>query len=129
MSERSVYRWLRRTPLGVLAVGTALSFVGAGMLLGGAYLALTRGDSGWMVWLTACAVGPLLLYVAVHVLRLTHWAWLALVLLLSLLMATAAWRVVVSPRLRAASLAELAVEAAALAYLRRPSVRRAFHRS
>jgi hypothetical protein len=120
--------WLRRAPLGVLAIGFALLLLGSGFVLGGLYLALTRGGEGWMPWLAAIAIGPLLLYFSIHVLRLSRWAWLVLVGLGALLLASALIRFLQAGPHPFAPLTEIAIEAAVLGYLTRPRIRRAFGR-
>jgi hypothetical protein len=97
-------------------------------MAGGIYLALTREDGGWMAWLAALAVGPLILYIAVHVIRLSHWAWLALVGLAALLIASAVIRLFFQGPHPVVPLVEIAIEAASLLYLTRPRVRQAFGR-
>ena len=62
------------------------------------------------------------------VVRLTHWAWLAMVLVLALLFASSAWRLWVSPPPPVVPLVEMTLELACLAYLSRPRVRGAFAR-
>ena len=119
---------VRRAPFGVLALGAALVLLGAGFMLGGVYLAVSRPAAGWMPWAAALAVGPLLLYVALHLVRLSRWAWLALTALTALLLASALARLLLATRGPFAPLPELLVEAGTLAYLARPAIRRAFGR-
>ena len=127
-NPRSSGAWLRRAPLGILVIGFALSLLGAGFLVGGAYLAVTRPDTGWMAWLGIIAVGPLLLYIAFHVVRLSPWTWLALIGLAVLLLVSAIARLFLAGTPPLAPLPEIAVELAALGYLTRLRVRRAFGR-
>lgn len=117
---------IRGAPLGVLILCALLFFVGAGLALGGFYLAIAREEPGWMPWAMSLAVGPTALYLALHLLRRTHWAWSATVALLGLLLASSAVRAVSAPNFAPA--AELAVETTLLLYLTRPRVRRAFGR-
>jgi hypothetical protein len=114
--------------VGVLAIGFALLLLGSGFVLGGLYLELSRGGGGWMPWLAILAVGPLLLYISSHVLRLSRWAWLALVGLGGLLLASALVRLLLAGPHPLAPLTEMAVEAGVLGYLTRPRIRRAFGR-
>lgn len=116
----------RGAPLGVLILCAILFFLGAGLVLGGFYLALARRDAGWMPWVVALVVGPTALYLALHLLRLTSWAWLTAVALVALLGASSLLRALGSPDSPVAPLVELGVEAVCLLYLLRPSVRRAF---
>lgn len=120
--------WLRRAPLGILVVGFALLLLGAGFVAGGVYLGLARADTGWVAWGGAVVIGPLLFYVAVHLLRLSSWAWLALVGLMALLLASALARFLLAGPHPLAPLLEMCVEIVLLVYLTRPSVRRAFGR-
>jgi hypothetical protein len=114
--------------VGVLAIGFALLLLGSGFVLGGLYLALARGGGGWMPWLAILAIGPLLLYISSHVLRLSRWAWLVLVGLGGLLLTSALVRLLLAGPHPLAPLTEIAVEAAVLGYLSRPRIRRAFGR-
>jgi hypothetical protein len=116
---------LRRTPAGMLVLAALLALFGAGLVLGAAYVALARRDVSWVVWASALAVGPLTLYVALHLARRTHWAWLALVMVLVMLLASSAWRLVAAAGLALSPIAEIASEVLALAYLLRPGVRAA----
>ena len=124
-------RWselLRRPPVGVLVLGGLLAFLGAGFILGAAYFTLAGPELGWTAVLTGVGAGPLALYVAIHLVRLTHWAWLAMVLVLLLLLASSAWRLVVSPPPPTVPVLEIVAELFGLAYLTRPGVRGAFTR-
>lgn len=116
---------LRRTPAGVLILAALLALFGAALVLGAVYLALARRDVGWVVWASALAVGPLTLYVALHLARRTHWAWLALVMVLVMLLASSVWRLLAAPGLAISPIAEIIAELAALVYLLRPRVRAA----
>lgn len=118
--------WLGRAPIGVAALAMVLALLGAGLLLGGAYLATVRRELSWIVHASALALGPIVLYFAVQLLRLARWTWLAMILLLVLLAASSAFRASVSGGLPTASVLELVVEAVLLAYLARRPVRRAF---
>ena len=112
--------------MGVLVLAALLSFAGAGLMAAALYLAVTRAAEGWPLWAAALLFGPLLLYLASGLVRLARWAFLAMVALLLLLAATAVVRAVSSPSTWVSPLVELLVEAAALAYLLRPRLRRRF---
>jgi hypothetical protein len=119
---------LRRPPVGVLVLGGLLAFLGAGFVVGAAYFTLAEPGVGWVPLLTGAGAGPLALYVAIHLIRLTHWAWLAMVLALALLLASSLWRLAVAPPPPVAPVLEIVVELLGLAYLTRPGVRGAFAR-
>lgn len=112
--------------MGVLALAALLGFMGAGFVLGGAYL-VVAGEVGWVA-AAAAGAGPVLLYVALHLVRLTRWSWSALVLLFVLLILSSAARALGGGGDVAVPLVELGVELACLAYLLRPRIRRAFGR-
>lgn len=116
----------RRAPAGVLVLSGMLLFLGAGLIVSGTYLAITRPSVGWLAGLSAVALGPLVIYVALHVVRLTHWAWLVLVLVMVMLFLSSCVRLLASPELTAAPVAELLAEIAALVYLARKPVRDVF---
>lgn len=120
---------VRRVPAGVLVLAAVLFLVGSGMVLGGAYLAIARRDAGWMAWSTALILGPAVLYAAFHLLRLTRWIWLAMVMLLGLLLVSSLLRALTSPETPVSPLVEMAAEIGFLVYLHRPAVRRAFGRA
>lgn len=119
---------MRRAPVGVLAMGGLLCFLAAGLVLGGSYLALSRPDSGWVSWAAVLVAGPALLYLGLHLTRLTPWAWRAAVFLLLLLLASSIVRAITEPAAGMSPLGEIAVELAILIYLLRKPVRRAFGR-
>lgn len=119
---------LRGAPTGVVVLGTLLLFLAAGCVVGGAYLGLARGGAGWVAWATALVAGPVILYLALHLVRLSRWAWQALVGMLLLLLASSAARAIGDAGFPIAPLVEIAAEATALAYLLRPGVRGAFGR-
>ena len=124
-------RWgemLRRPPAGVLVLAGLLAFLGAGFVVGAAYLALARPDPGWLLLAIGLGAGPLALYVALHLLRLTRWAWLAIVMADALLLASSSWRLLTAPERPAVAIAEIVLELLALVYLSRLRVRRAFTR-
>lgn len=120
---------LQRAPVGVLVLGALLFLLGAGLVLGGAYLGISRPDAGLLPWVAALLVGPLLFYASLHLVRLTPWAWLAMVLVLVLLLISSVVRAVVSPQEPLSPLFEGVVEGAVLIYLARPHVRAAFGRA
>lgn len=96
------------------------------MVLGGIYFTVTEPGRGWMPLLTGVVLGPLFGYMAYHLLRLTGWAWLTLVLLTVLLLASSIILTFITPDLSRHPLVEIAAEVLLLVYLMRPSVRGAF---
>lgn len=124
-------RWalrLGRVPLGVLVLGAVLAFLGAGLLVAGVYLAVARADVGRLAAAATIIVGPLAVYVALSLVRLARWAWLAIILLLTLLLGSSVVRLVYSPGLPMESIGEIALEIVSLLYLGRRRVRGAFDR-
>ena len=120
---------LRSAPLGVLVLSMMLGLLGAGIMIAGAYLGLTRPGAGWGVWVGAVAVGPLILFVGMRLLSLATWTWSMLVMLLVLLLLSSCARAVLTPGvLPTVPMVEIVLELAALAYLATPRVRRAFGR-
>lgn len=120
---------IRRAPLGVLVLSMVLGLLGAGIMVAGIYLGLSRPGAGWGVWLGAVAAGPLILFVALRLLSLASWTWATLVMLLVLLLISSCIRAVMTPGLLpAVPTVEIALELVALAYLASPSVRGAFGR-
>lgn len=119
---------MRRAPVGVLAMGGVLCFLAAGLVLGGSYLAISRPDAGWVSWASLLIAGPGLLYLGLHLTRLTPWAWLAVVILLVMLMASSLVRAVTEPAAGVSPIGEIAFELLVLVYLMRRPVRRAFGR-
>lgn len=120
---------MRRAPVGILAMGALLCFLAAGLVLGGSYLALSRADAGWVPWAAVLVAGPALLYLGLHLTRLTSWAWLAMVLLFVLLLGSSIFRALTEPAAGVSPLGEIGVELAVLAYLARRPIRRAFGRA
>lgn len=114
--------------MGVITLSALLAILGGASLVGGLYLGLT-GATAWPAWLTALVVGPVALYLAVRLLTLTRWAWLALVVLCTLLLVSSCARLLLLPGLYVAPVAELLVEVGVLVYLWRPAVRAAFRRA
>ena len=124
-------RWselLLRPPIGVLVLAGLLSVLGAGFVVGAAYLTLAGPEVGWVPLAMGLGAGPLSLFVAIHLVRLTHWAWLAMVLVLLLLLASSIWRLWVSPPPPTVPVLEIVLELLGLTYLSRPRVRGAFAR-
>ena len=117
---------VRRAPLGVLVLGALLAFLGAGFVVAAAYFALAGPEVGWVPLLMGMGAGPLALYVALHLIRLTHWAWLAMVLVLLLLIGSSVWRLLVTPPPPTVPVLEIVLELLGLLYLARPRVRGAF---
>jgi hypothetical protein len=119
---------VRRTPLGVLVLGGLLGFLGAGFVVGAAYFTIAGPEVGWVPIVMGVVAGPLALYVAMHLVRLTHWAWQAMVLVLALLLGSSVWRLWVSPPPPTVPVLEMVLELFCLAYLFRPRIRGAFKR-
>jgi hypothetical protein len=119
----------RPTPAGIAVLAMALCLLAAGFVFGGAYLALARADTGWVAWAAALVVGPLLIYVALHLVLLTRWAWLVMVLLLGLLLTSSIIRAAREPGIPVAPGVEVVIELGLLGYLFRRSVRQAFGRT
>ena len=116
-------------PLGCLRLASALAITGLGSIGAALYLAVDeRSLTLWAVGLAA-AIAPASLYLAYHLLCLTRWAWLAAVAMIALLLVSSAFRFLIDPEIPGAAGLEMALEVAALAYLTRPRVRRAFARS
>ncbi len=116
----------RRAPIGVLVLGALLFFVGAGFILAGVFFLLlgTVGiPFGGVIMLL---VGPLFLYVALQLVLLQRWAWLAIVALLALLLVSSLIRAFTAEEIPIAPLFEVVVQLGTLAYLTRPRVRGAF---
>lgn len=124
-------RWAeraRRAPLGVITLSALLAILGGALVLGGAWLGISRAGAGWPVWAAGLLVGPLAMYLALQLLSLTRWAWLALVVLTVLLLVSSLARLLLLPGLYFVPIGEIVVEAALLVYLWRPQVRAAFAR-
>lgn len=120
---------IREAPLGVLVLSMVLGLLGAGIMIAGVYLGLSRPGAGWGVWLGAVAAGPLILFVGLRLLSLAPWTWATLVMLLVLLLISSCIRAVMTPGIiPAVPAVEIALELLALLYLATPAVRRAFGR-
>lgn len=122
-------RWgevFRRAPFGILVVSAMLALVGAGFVLAGVWQIAIGRPLGWWAVAAALLLGPLVLYVALHLVRLSHWAWLAMCALLCLLLASSVWRLLATPPPAASPLAEIVLEVLTLLYLYRRHVRAAF---
>lgn len=119
---------LRRPPIGVLVIAGGLGVLGAGLVLGALYVALTRADVRLAALAAGAIAGPLAIYSALHLLRLSHWAWLAMIFVFILLFLSSLWRLVLAPPPATAPIGEMVCEAIAMFYLTRPSIRAAFTR-
>jgi hypothetical protein len=121
MSDRD-----RAPPLGILLLAGLFAFLGLGSLSGGVYLLIeTRTLSSWAA-LTAFGLAPVLLYLAYHLYRLRRWAWLSMVVLVSLLFLSTLVRLLLAPGWPLPAFAEIAGELALAYYLARPGVRTRF---
>ena len=125
--QRALVEWARSAPAGVLAISGVLALTGTGLVLGAVYLAV-MGSVGWMPVVAGVVAGPLTVYVAVHLLRGTRWAWSTLLMVLLLLVISSIGRVLAARGIAAIPVVELAVETIAIVYLTRPSVRGTFRR-
>lgn len=126
---RGTTRWgaaFRRAPIGVLILAALLFFTGAGLTLAGIFYLLAGEEESVLLWLVLLPVGPLMIYVALLLASLHPRAWPIMISLLVLMIISSAARVVLADAMPWAPLAELLFEGVALAYLRRPRVRRAF---
>jgi len=109
-------------------MAAVFAMIAVASIVGGGWLVLF-GASG-SVWAGALAVvaGPGILYLCIHLVRRTRWAWSAVLVLVVLLLGSSLVRLAVTPSLQVAVLAEIAVELALAYYLTRPEVRGAFGR-
>jgi hypothetical protein len=121
-------RTIRNAPAGILVLAAVLCFIGAGAILGGVYLIFTATAMGWAGWLMLLVAAPVSLYMALHLIRLTPWAWRAMVMTLALLLISSVARALFSPGIPVAAIAEIVVECVFLFYLTRPRIRAAFRR-
>lgn len=124
-------RWaeiFREAPIGVLVLGFLLLLVGGGLILGGAFFALTGGARSWPVWAALFGAGPLAIHLALHFMHRSGWAWSTVVGMLTLTVVTSALRAVLADVFPVVPLLEIALSLAVLAYLVRPRVRRVFGR-
>lgn len=123
--EQRLRELFRRAPAGVLALAALLGVIGGGLVGGGTYVLLS-GGAGLAGWASVLLLGPLTLYVALSLVRLTRWAWLSAVVLLLLLLASSVLRALVVGGALLSPLAEVAGEVLVLLYLLRPRIRGAF---
>jgi|GEM_PF-6086895 len=129
--ERTRRRWaasIPEAPVGVLVLAAFLFFVAGGSLLGGIYLIFTSAEIGWAGWSMLLIAAPVTLYMAIHLIRLTYWAWSVIMIALVLLLISSLLRAIFTPGIPTAALAEIALELLFLFYLSRPHIRRAFSR-
>jgi hypothetical protein len=117
---------IRHAPFGVLVLAAILATLGAGIVAGGLYLVVTDPALRWWAAVSSLLLGPLVLYVAVELVRLAHWTWLTLVIVGGLLLASSVLRLVLAPGLPRAPLLEVGVTLTALFYITRPAIRRSF---
>lgn len=118
----------RRAPLGILVLAVLLGVMGVGLLLGAVHVFLSGREFGPTALAAAFVFGPLCLYLAVHLIRLSRWAWLAMMALVALLLISSTARAVLTTGPRFLPVAEIAVELLFLVYLRRRDIRGAFGR-
>ncbi len=120
---------IRGTPLGVLVLAAVLCFVAAGAILGGVYLLMSASDMGWVGWTMLLVAAPVSLYMAIHLVRLTPWAWSAILMTLALLLVSSVIRAIFSPGIPVAAIGEIVIEGIFLFYLTRARIRAAFGRA
>lgn len=118
---------LRATPLGILLVAALLAMIGLGTILAGFYLMIEEGSLTLWASVVALVIGPTILYLTYHILRLSHWAWMALLAVAVLMLCSSLVRLFVSPTPLSPA-AEIAVELLLLYYLTRPKMRARFGR-
>lgn len=119
---------LRTVPLGVLVIAAFIGILGLGSVAAGVYLVVQERTIGLWAALTGLVAGPLILYLALQLIRLARWSWLALVVLVWLLFLSSVIQFVVAPGVVASQLAEIVVEVTLAYYLLRPRVIAAFGR-
>lgn len=118
-----------RLPLGITLLAALLAILGVGSVGAATFVLLaTENANIWLV-ATAVAAGPAILYLSFQLLKLAPWTWRTLTLVLVLLTLSSIVRLVVTPGLAIAPVAEILAEAGGLYYLTRPRVRRLFGRS
>jgi len=117
-----------RAPIGVLVLGFLLLLVGAGLILGGAFFALTGEARAWPVWAVMFGTGPLAIYLALQFVGGRGWAWIAVCAMLVMTAVTSAFRTWSTEAFPVVPLVEIVISLTVLAYLARPSVRRSFDR-
>lgn len=127
--KHSWTRAIRNAPIGVLALAALLCFVAAGSILGGIYQIASAAEMGWAGWLMLLVAAPVTLYMAIHLIRRTPWAWSAMVMALLLLLLSSILRALFSPGVPLAAFGEIALELLCLGYLSRERIRAAFRRA
>jgi hypothetical protein len=120
---------IRSAPVGVLILAAVLCFVAAGAILGGIYLVFSATAMGWAGWAMLVVAAPVTLYMALHLIRLTPWAWSTMMMALVLLLVSSLARALFSPGIPIAAFGEVLLELIFLYYLSRERVRVAFRRA
>jgi hypothetical protein len=116
----------RGAPLGILLIAAILAVIGIGSVSVGLYLALADGVPSLWAGLIAIVVGPTILYLAYHLLSLTRWAWIALLVVTGLLFVSSLVRIAVTPEFPVVALMEIIAELALAYYLTRGRLRGKF---
>ena len=125
-SRGTITAKLKRVPLGILLIASALAITGFGSLGAAAYLALDdRSLTFWALGL-AGATAPAALYLGYQLLCLRRWAWVAAVSVTVLLLASSVLKSIADREMAGAAAIEIVAELLVLAYLVRPRVRRNF---
>ena len=119
---------LRSVPIGVLVIAAFFGILGLGSVTAGLYMVVQERSIGLWAAVTGLLGGPLILYLAWHMLRLSRWSWLALMVLVWMLFLSSVVRFVVAPGLAVSQLGEVVLEVAIAYYLLRPRVLAAFGR-
>lgn len=117
-----------RLPLGITLIAALLAILGIGSMGAATYLLLTTENANIWLAATAVAAGPAIIYLSYHLLRLAPWTWRTLTAVLILLTISSVVRLIVTPGLAIAPVAEILVELGGLYHLTRPRVRKLFRR-
>jgi hypothetical protein len=123
----TISRAIRTTPLGILLVAAVLAMIGLGTIVAGFYLMIEEGSLTLWASIVALVIGPTILYLTYHMVRRTHWAWMALVCLGALMLISSLVRLFVSPS-PVSPAGEIVIELLLLFYLTRPKMRASFGR-
>ncbi|MEX2583232.1 MAG: hypothetical protein WD766_08150 [Gemmatimonadota bacterium] len=124
--RRSISRALRGTPFGILLMAAVFAMIALTAMAGGVYLAFFGSSGSVLVGVLAVVAGPAILYLCYHLVQMSRWAWLAVLVLVALLFLSSVARVAVTPTVQISSLAEILIELVIAYYLTRPGLRRAF---